>query len=155
MFFFLFAELKPDHLLGGVWLRREAGGSSEPSLQPEQPGDQQRGHPVSGARRPEDTGRPAEERPAGHRDHHQLPGGRRTVRNTHTQTHTFLTVITTSMLFICHEENEKSFMRFSAFRHEAERLEQEARGKLERQRITDQAEAERARKELLELEALR
>lgn len=40
-------------------------------------------------------------------------------------------------------------------RHEAERLEQEARGKLERQKITDQAEAERARKELLELEALR
>lgn len=39
-------------------------------------------------------------------------------------------------------------------RHEAERLEQEARGKLERQKITDQAEAERARKELLELEAL-
>lgn len=42
----------------------------------------------------------------------------------------------------------------AAARHEAERLEQEARGKLERQRITDQAEAERARKELLELEAL-
>ncbi|XP_062874746.1 major vault protein [Trichomycterus rosablanca] len=39
-------------------------------------------------------------------------------------------------------------------RHEAERLEQEARGKLERQKIADQAEAERARKELLELEAL-
>ncbi|XP_058269586.1 major vault protein isoform X2 [Hemibagrus wyckioides] len=39
-------------------------------------------------------------------------------------------------------------------RHEAERLEQEARGKLERQKITDQADAERARKELLELEAL-
>lgn len=39
--------------------------------------------------------------------------------------------------------------------HEAERLEQEARGKLERQKITDQAEAEKARKELLELEALR
>lgn len=39
--------------------------------------------------------------------------------------------------------------------HEAERLEQEARGKLERQRIMDQAEAERTRKELLELEALR
>uniref|UniRef100_A0A8C8HYT0 Major vault protein n=1 Tax=Oncorhynchus tshawytscha TaxID=74940 RepID=A0A8C8HYT0_ONCTS len=38
--------------------------------------------------------------------------------------------------------------------HEAERLEQEARGRLERQRITDQAEAERTRKELLELEAL-
>ncbi|MEQ2190601.1 hypothetical protein XENOCAPTIV_001564 [Xenoophorus captivus] len=43
----------------------------------------------------------------------------------------------------------------AAARHEAERLEQEARGKLERQKITDQAEAERARKELLELEALR
>uniref|UniRef100_A0A8D3CSL9 Major vault protein n=1 Tax=Scophthalmus maximus TaxID=52904 RepID=A0A8D3CSL9_SCOMX len=42
----------------------------------------------------------------------------------------------------------------AAARHEAERLEQEARGKLERQRITDQAEAERTRKELLELEAL-
>ncbi|KAL7378194.1 hypothetical protein ABVT39_010054 [Epinephelus coioides] len=42
----------------------------------------------------------------------------------------------------------------AAARHEAERLEQEARGKLERQRINDQAEAERARKELLELEAL-
>ncbi|XP_060748089.1 major vault protein isoform X2 [Tachysurus vachellii] len=39
-------------------------------------------------------------------------------------------------------------------RHEAERLEQEARGKLERQKIADQANAERARKELLELEAL-
>lgn len=44
---------------------------------------------------------------------------------------------------------------FTLCRHEAERLEQEARGKLERQRITDQAEAEKARKELLELEALR
>lgn len=42
----------------------------------------------------------------------------------------------------------------AAARHEAERLEQEARGKLERQRITDQAEAEKARKDLLELEAL-
>ncbi|XP_069021446.1 major vault protein isoform X2 [Embiotoca jacksoni] len=42
----------------------------------------------------------------------------------------------------------------AAARHEAERLEQEARGKLERQRITDQSEAEKARKELLELEAL-
>ncbi|XP_058510013.1 major vault protein [Solea solea] len=42
----------------------------------------------------------------------------------------------------------------AAARHEAERLEQESRGKLERQRITDQAEAEKARKELLELEAL-
>ncbi|XP_053115786.1 major vault protein [Hemicordylus capensis] len=42
----------------------------------------------------------------------------------------------------------------AAARHEAERLEQEARGRLERQKIIDQAEAERARKELLELEAL-
>ncbi|XP_059204719.1 major vault protein [Centropristis striata] len=42
----------------------------------------------------------------------------------------------------------------AAARHEAARLEQEARGKLERQKITDQAEAEKARKELLELEAL-
>ncbi|XP_056095774.1 major vault protein isoform X2 [Rhinichthys klamathensis goyatoka] len=41
----------------------------------------------------------------------------------------------------------------AAARHEAERLEQEARGRLERQKISDQAEAEKARKELLELEA--
>lgn len=38
-------------------------------------------------------------------------------------------------------------------RHEAERLEQEARGRLERQKITDEAEAEKARKILLELQA--
>jgi len=38
-------------------------------------------------------------------------------------------------------------------RHEAERLEQEARGKLDRQKITDEAEAEKARKRLLELQA--
>ena len=41
----------------------------------------------------------------------------------------------------------------AAARHEAERLEQEARGKLERQKINDEAEAEKARKELLELQA--
>ncbi|XP_067269481.1 major vault protein isoform X3 [Pseudorasbora parva] len=41
----------------------------------------------------------------------------------------------------------------AAARHEAERLEQEARGRLERQKISDQAEAEKSRKELLELEA--
>ena len=41
----------------------------------------------------------------------------------------------------------------SLSRHEAERLEQKARGALERQKITDEAEAERARKELLELQA--
>lgn len=40
-------------------------------------------------------------------------------------------------------------------RHEAQRLEQEARGRLERQKILDQAEAEKARRDLLELEALR
>ncbi|XP_074642505.1 major vault protein-like [Tubulanus polymorphus] len=38
-------------------------------------------------------------------------------------------------------------------KHEAERLEQEARGRLERQKIADEAEAERSRKELLELQA--
>jgi major vault protein len=38
-------------------------------------------------------------------------------------------------------------------RHDAERREQEARGRLERQKITDQAEAEKARKELLQLQA--
>jgi len=38
-------------------------------------------------------------------------------------------------------------------RHEAERLEQEARGKLERQKIHDESEAEKARKRLIELQA--
>jgi len=42
--------------------------------------------------------------------------------------------------------------RFSHRRHEAERREQEAKGLLERQKITDEAAAERARKELLELQ---
>merc|ERR1712179_902111 len=40
-----------------------------------------------------------------------------------------------------------------AARREAERIEQEARGKLERQRIMDEAEAEKARKQLLSLQA--
>ncbi len=39
-------------------------------------------------------------------------------------------------------------------RHEAERLEQEAKGRLERQKISDESEAEKARRELLELQAL-
>jgi major vault protein len=39
----------------------------------------------------------------------------------------------------------------AAARHEAERLEQEARGKLERQKITDESSAEKARAELLQL----
>ena len=39
------------------------------------------------------------------------------------------------------------------YRHEAERLEQKAKGALERQKITDEAEAEKSRKELLELQA--
>jgi len=38
-------------------------------------------------------------------------------------------------------------------RHEAERREQEARGRLERQKIEDEGEAEKARKELLQLQA--
>lgn len=38
-------------------------------------------------------------------------------------------------------------------RHEAERLEQGARGRLERQKINDEAEAEKARTELLKLQA--
>ncbi len=41
----------------------------------------------------------------------------------------------------------------AAARHEAERLEQEARGRLERQKINDEAEAEKARKRLIELQA--
>ena len=40
-------------------------------------------------------------------------------------------------------------------RHEAERLEQEAKGRLEEQKIMDEAEAERTRKELFELQAHR
>ena len=39
------------------------------------------------------------------------------------------------------------------YRHEAERLEQEARGRLERQKIVDEAEAEKSRRNLLELQA--
>jgi major vault protein len=42
----------------------------------------------------------------------------------------------------------------AAAKHEAERLEQQARGKLERQRIIDEAEAEKAKTALLELQAL-
>ncbi|XP_048187996.1 major vault protein [Perognathus longimembris pacificus] len=42
----------------------------------------------------------------------------------------------------------------AAAKHEAQRLEQEARGRLERQKILDQSEAEKARKDLLELEAM-
>jgi len=41
----------------------------------------------------------------------------------------------------------------SRARHVAERLEQEAKGRLERQKLVDQAEAEKARKELLSLQA--
>ena len=39
--------------------------------------------------------------------------------------------------------------------HGAERLEQEVKGRLKRQKIMDEAEAARARKELLELQAHR
>jgi len=38
-------------------------------------------------------------------------------------------------------------------RHEAERIEQEAKGRLERQKISDEAEAEKAKKQLLQLQA--
>jgi len=38
-------------------------------------------------------------------------------------------------------------------RHEAERIEQEAKGRLERQKISDEAEAEKSKKELLSLQA--
>eukprot|EP01122_Echinamoeba_exundans_P017212 TRINITY_DN8_c0_g1_i1.p1 TRINITY_DN8_c0_g1~~TRINITY_DN8_c0_g1_i1.p1 ORF type:complete len:839 (+),score=294.77 TRINITY_DN8_c0_g1_i1:94-2610(+) len=41
----------------------------------------------------------------------------------------------------------------AAARHEAERREQEARGRLERQKIVDEAEAEKSKKELLTLQA--
>jgi major vault protein len=41
----------------------------------------------------------------------------------------------------------------AAARHEAERREQEARGRLERQKIVDEAEAEKSKKELLSLQA--
>jgi len=41
----------------------------------------------------------------------------------------------------------------AAARQEAERLEQQARGRLERQRINDEAEAEKAKRQLLELQA--
>jgi len=42
----------------------------------------------------------------------------------------------------------------AAAKHEAERLEQEARGRLEKQKILDEAESEKARRALLELQAL-
>ena len=42
----------------------------------------------------------------------------------------------------------------AAAKHEVERLEQEARGKLERQKIVDEAEAEKSRLALLEVKAL-
>jgi len=41
----------------------------------------------------------------------------------------------------------------AAAKHESSRLEQEAMGRLERQKITDQAEAEKARRELISLQA--
>jgi len=41
----------------------------------------------------------------------------------------------------------------AAAKHESARLEQEAMGRLERQKISDEAEAEKARKELLQLQA--
>lgn len=40
----------------------------------------------------------------------------------------------------------------AAAKHEAERLEQEAKGRLDRQKINDESEAEKSRRELLELQ---
>lgn len=40
----------------------------------------------------------------------------------------------------------------AAAKHEAERLEQEAKGRLDRQKINDESEAEKTRRELLELQ---
>lgn len=45
------------------------------------------------------------------------------------------------------------YFAFLLCSHDAERLEQEAKGRLERQKITDEAEAERARRDLLMLQA--
>ena len=42
----------------------------------------------------------------------------------------------------------------AAAKHEAERLEQEAKGRLDRQKINDESEAEKSRRELLELQVL-
>ena len=50
--------------------------------------------------------------------------------------------------------SNKPFHSFNISRHEAERLEQQAKGKLERQKIHDEAEAEKARTELLKLQSL-
>lgn len=52
------------------------------------------------------------------------------------------------MQWWCH--NNKHFQ--AAAKHEAERLEQEAKGRLERQKISDEAEAEKSRRGLLELQ---
>lgn len=58
---------------------------------------------------------------------------------------------------ICKTQNDEYKWRvlsiYIFFRHEAERLEQEAKGRLERQKISDEAEAEKSRKQLLELQA--
>eukprot|EP00116_Pleurobrachia_bachei_P000209 sb/3460471/ len=49
--------------------------------------------------------------------------------------------------------NDRILTPHFPLRHEAERLEQGARGRLERQKINDEAEAEKARTELLKLQA--
>ena len=55
-------------------------------------------------------------------------------------------VILLSFLLLC------SYSQEAAARHEAERLEQEARGRLERQKIEDEAEAEKSKEKLLQLQ---
>lgn len=56
----------------------------------------------------------------------------------------------TTSILLCHQVHP-----CHTSRHEAERMEQEAKGRLERQKITDEAEAEKARRQLLELQAKR
>ena len=68
--------------------------------------------------------------------------------HTHAHTHTHTHVLLGTHLN-CHTSLTHPH------RHEAERLEQKAKGALERQKITDEAEAEKARKDLLELQANR
>jgi len=54
---------------------------------------------------------------------------------------------------MCYFSKQTNKLTSLYFRHEAERLEQEAKGRLERQKISDEAEAEKSRRNLLELQA--
>ena len=54
---------------------------------------------------------------------------------------------------MCYSSKQTNKLISLYLRHEAERLEQEAKGRLERQKISDEAEAEKSRRNLLELQA--